>query len=153
MTTERESLVREMTSLIDNEQHVEKLLLRGLSSLHDPRDVSYLWNLGVECRSHARLVRKHRRELDAKAPDVPYPRWPRGKGPAAAEALARGIRIVSTLARDYQWCESAAQDPYLRKCLGILADEHTAKAEELDRIFGAHVDALDPLVETSAAKL
>lgn len=127
----KDEVLAELETLVREERVLEKLLERASRSPEDPREVAYLWNLATECRDHARILSRHRRELDRQAADVPYPRWPRGKGPQPDEALELSREVCETLAGGYRSSESLADNPYLRKFLAILAEEHDRRAMEL----------------------
>jgi hypothetical protein len=126
-----EHVLMELESLLNHERLLEKLLERASRSPEDPREVAYLWNLATECRDHARILSRHRRELDRQAADVPYPRWPRGKGPQPEEALELAREMCETLAGEYRSSESLSDNLYLRKFLAILGEEHDRRAMEL----------------------
>ena len=130
----KEFIVSEIGNLIAEERLLEKLLERASRSPKDPREVAFLWNLATECRDHARILSRHRRELERGAPEIQYPRWPRGKGPQPEEALAEAKDLAVRLAADYRSSESLADDPYLRKFLMILSDEHDRRALEIKGI-------------------
>ena len=123
-----EYILTELGTLVRQERVLEKLLERASRSPVDPREVAYLWNLATECRDHARILS---REIDRQAEDIPYPRWPRGKGPQPEEALELAREQCEVLAGGYRSSESLADNPYLRKFLAILADEHDRRALEL----------------------
>ncbi len=126
-----EFIVEELGTLIADERLLEKLLERASRHPGDPREVAFLWNLATECRDHARILSRHRRELERGAADIPYPRWPRGKGPQPEDALDEARELAEVLAGNYRSSESLAEDPYLRKFLTILADEHDRRALEI----------------------
>jgi len=130
----KEYILEELGNLIQDERLLEKLLERASRSPGDPREVAFLWNLATECRDHARILSRHRRELDRNASEIPYPRWPRGQGPQPEEALDLARDLAQVLAGGYRSSESLADDPYLRKFLGILADEHDRRAMEIKGI-------------------
>lgn len=130
----KDYIVAELGNLIRNERHLEKLLERASRSPGDPREVAYLWNLATECRDHARILSRHRRELERDSAEIPYPRWPRGQGPQAAEALEQARELCESIAGDYRSSETLADDPYLRKFLVILAEEHYRRALEIKGI-------------------
>ena len=126
-----EYILTELGTLVRQERVLEKLLERASRSPVDPREVAYLWNLATECRDHARILSRHRRESDRQAEDIPYPRRPRGQGPHPEEALELAREQCEVLAGGYRSSESLADNPYLRKFLAILADEHDRRALEL----------------------
>ena len=130
----KEFIVSEIGNLIAQERLLEKLLERASRAPEDPREVAFLWNLATECRDHARILSRHRRELERSAPEIPYPRWPRGKGPLPEDALEQARDLAKRLAGDYRSGESLADDPYLRKFLTILSGEHDRRALELKGI-------------------
>ena len=127
-------IVDELGQLIADERLLEKLLERASRHPGDPREVAFLWNLATECRDHARILSRHRRELDKTIADIPYPRWPRGQGPQPEEALEEARVLAEFLAGNYRSSESLAEDPYLRKFLTILSDEHDRRAFEIKGI-------------------
>ena len=129
-----EYILNELGQLIADERLLEKLLERASRHPADPREVAFLWNLATECRDHARILSRHRRELDRKAEEIPYPRWPRGQGPQPEEALEEARELAEVLAGNYRSSESLAEDPYLRKFLTILSDEHDRRALEIKGI-------------------
>ena len=129
-------IVEELGALISDERLLEKLLERASRHPGDPREVAFLWNLATECRDHARILSRHRRELDKTIADIPYPRWPRGQGPQPEEALEEARVLAEVLAGNYRSSESLAEDPYLRKFLTILSDEHDRRALEIQGIAG-----------------
>ncbi len=130
----KEYIVSELGNLVAQERLLEKLLERASRSPQDPREVAFLWNLATECRDHARILSRHRRELERTAQEIPYPRWPRGKGPQPDEALTQARDLAARLANDYRSSEALADDPYLRKFLMILSDEHDRRALEIKGI-------------------
>jgi hypothetical protein len=130
-TIDNEQVVGELGALIRDERLLEKLLERASRLPEDPREVAYLWNLATECRDHARILSRHRREVYRSSTEIPYPRWPRGQGPQPEEALDRAKGLALTLAGEYRSCETLAEDPYLRKFLSILSDELRHRAIEL----------------------
>jgi hypothetical protein len=130
----KEYIVSEIGNLIAEERLLEKLLERASRSPEDPREVAFLWNLATECRDHARILSRHRRELERSAPEIPYPRWPRGKGPQPDDALHQARDLAQRLSTDYRSSETLADDPYLRKFLTILSLEHERRAFELTGI-------------------
>jgi hypothetical protein len=134
MIVTQEHIIAELDNLIRDERHLEKLLERASRSPEDPREVAYLWNLATECRDHARILSRHRREIARKGVDIPYPRWPRGQGPQPEEALELAQDLALELAGGYRSSESLADDPYLRKFLAILAEEHYQRALEIKGI-------------------
>jgi hypothetical protein len=134
MIITREHIISELDNLIRDERLLEKLLERASRAPEDPREVAYLWNLATECRDHARILSRHRRELARKAADIPYPRWPRGQGPQPEEALDRAQELAVELAGGYRSSETLADDPYLRKFLAILSEEHYQRALEIKGI-------------------
>ena len=132
ITITTETILEQLRELIRKERLAEKLLERASRSPRDPREVAHLWNLATECRDHARILSRHRRELDRQAEDVPYPSWPRGKGPVQDEALRSALEISRELAGDFRASISLLDDPYLRKFLLILSEEHDRRAFELE---------------------
>ena len=134
MIITQEHIIAELDILIRDERLLEKLLERASRSPEDPREVAYLWNLATECRDHARILSRHRRELAKQAADIPYPRWPRGQGPQPEEALENAQHLALELAGGYHSSETLADDPYLRKFLAILAEEHYQRALEIKGI-------------------
>lgn len=124
-------IITELGTLVKQERVLEKLLERASRSPLDPREVAYLWNLATECRDHARILSRHRRERDRTVEEIPYPRWPRGKGPQPEDALEMARVQCEALAGGYRSSESLADNPYLRKFLAILAEEHDRRAMEL----------------------
>jgi hypothetical protein len=126
-----EQIVEHLGELIRDERVLEKLLERASRSPEDPREVAYLWNLATECRDHARILSRHRRELDRRVSEVPYPHWPRGQGPQPDEALDRAQDLAAELGDSYRASEALADDPYLRKFLMILGQEHERRALEI----------------------
>lgn len=142
-----EQVVEQLGELIRDERVLEKLLERASRSPEDPREVAYLWNLATECRDHARILSRHRRELDRSVREIPYPRWPRGQGPQPDEALDRAQYLAAELAEDYRSSELVADNPYLRKFLMILGEEHERRAIEIRGIangFGIFDDVEEP---------
>ena len=127
-----DTILEQLGELIRKERLAEKLLERASRSPRDPREVAHLWNLATECRDHARILSRHRRELDRSVEDVPYPSWPRGKGPIQDEALEAALEITRDLAGDFRSSVSLLDDPYLRKFLLILSEEHDRRAVELE---------------------
>ena len=127
-------IVNELGHLIADEKLLEKLLERASRNPGDPREVAFLWNLATECRDHARILSRHRRELDRSASDIPYPRWPRGQGPQPDDALQEARVLAEVLAGNYRSSESLTENQYLRKFLAILADEHDRRAMEIHGI-------------------
>lgn len=134
MIITNEYIIAELDTLVRNERLLEKLLERASRSPSDPREVAYLWNLATECRDHARILARHRREIASEANDIPYPRWPRGQGPQPDEAMELARDLALEIAGQYRSSETLADDPYLRKFLTILADEHYQRALELKGI-------------------
>ena len=130
-TTTNEYILSELEELVRQERVLEKLLERASRAPEDPREVAFLWNLATECRDHARILSRHRKEVYRQAEDVPYPRWPRGKGPQPEEALELAREQCEILAGGYRSSENLAENPYLRKFLAILAEEHDRRAMEL----------------------
>jgi hypothetical protein len=129
-----EEIVEQLGELIRDERILEKLLERASRAPEDPREVAYLWNLATECRDHARILSRHRRELNRRVEEIPYPRWPRGQGPQPDEALDRAQYVAAELADAYRTSELVADDPYLRKFLIILGEEHERRAIEIKGI-------------------
>jgi len=129
-----EYIVEELGALIADERLLEKLLERASRHPGDPREVAFLWNLATECRDHARILSRHRREQNRTIDDIPYPRWPRGQGPQPEDALEEARVLAELLAGNYRSSESLAENPYLRKFLTILADEHDRRALEIKGI-------------------
>jgi hypothetical protein len=151
----KEIIVEELGNLIRDERVLEKLLERASRSPEDPREVAFLWNLATECRDHARILSRHRRTLERSAPEIPYPRWPRGQGPQPEEALDLAKELAQTLAGEYRSSESLADDPYLRKFLMILAEEHDRRALEIKGIaegFGIFEEVDEPDLEEEYAE-
>ena len=134
MIITNEYIIAELDTLVRNERLLEKLLERASRSPDDPREVAYLWTLATECRDHARILSRHRREIAGEAVDIPYPRWPRGQGPQPEEALELARDLAQEIGGEYRSSETLADDPYLRKFLTILADEHYQRAWELKGI-------------------
>ena len=134
MIITNEYIIAELDTLVRNERLLEKLLERSSRSPNDPREVAYLWTLATECRDHARILSRHRREIAGVALDIPYPSWPRGQGPQPEEALELARDLAQEIGGDYRSSETLADDPYLRKFLAILADEHYQRALELKGI-------------------
>ena len=134
MIITNEYIIAELDTLVRNERLLEKLLERASRSPNDPREVAYLWTLATECRDHARILSRHRREIAGEAVDIPYPRWPRGQGPQPEEALELARDLAQEIGGEYRSSETLADDPYLRKFLTILADEHYQRAWELKGI-------------------
>lgn len=134
MIITNEYIIAELDNLIRDERMLEKLLERSSRAPQDPREVAYLWNLATECRDHARILSRHRREIAGQAADIPYPRWPRGQGPQPEEALEEAQDLAQDLAGQYRSSETLADDPYLRKFLMILSEEHYQRALELKGI-------------------
>ena len=134
MIITNEYIIAELDTLVRNERLLEKLLERSSRSPNDPREVAYLWTLATECRDHARILSRHRREIAGEALDIPYPRWPRGQGPQPEEALELARDLAMDIGGQYRSSETLADDPYLRKFLTILADEHYQRALELKGI-------------------
>jgi hypothetical protein len=146
----KEHIVAELSILIRDERTLEKLLERASRAPEDPREVAFLWNLATECRDHARILSRHTKELDRNAPDIPYPRWPRGQGPQPQEALEEAREMCQVLAGEYRSSESLADDPYLRKFLMILAEEHDRRALEIKGVAsgaGIFEDIEEPAVK------
>jgi hypothetical protein len=146
----KEVIVEELGNLIREERVLEKLLERASRSPEDPREVAFLWNLATECRDHARILSRHRKTLERGVTDIPYPRWPRGQGPQPEEALQLAKDLAVTLAGNYRSSESLADDPYLRKFLMILAEEHDRRAIEIRGIadgFGIFEEIEEPDVQ------
>ena len=146
----KEYIIEELGNLIREERVLEKLLERASRSPEDPREVAFLWNLATECRDHARILSRHRRVLEREAPEIPYPRWPRGQGPQPEDALQLAKDLALSLAGDYRSSESLADDPYLRKFLTILADEHDRRALEIRGIadgFGIFEEIAEQEIE------
>ena len=135
MIITKEHIISELDSLIRDERLMEKLLERASRHPEDPREVAFLWNLATECRDHARILSRHRRELAGRSTDVPYPRWPRGQGPQPEEALELSRDLSEQLSGEYRSSETLADDPYLRKFLMILAEEHYQRSLDLRGIL------------------
>jgi len=127
----KEQLRDQLGELVAKERELEGLLERASRCPQDPRGVAYLWNLATQCRDHARIVSRHRREIDRDAEIIPYPRWPRGQGPKPEEALEAAPDLSRDLAADYRTSTSLTDNIYLRKFLAILADEHDRRVIEL----------------------
>ena len=142
-----EQVISELGALIKDERVLEKLLERASRFPQDPREVAFLWNLATECRDHARILSRHRRELDRTVEEIPYPRWPRGQGPQPEQALEDARELCHVLAGEYRSSESLADDPYLRKFLMILADEHDNRALEIKGIASG-IGIFDEIEET-----
>ena len=134
MIITNEHIIAELDTLVRNERLLEKLLERSSRSPSDPREVAYLWNLATECRDHARILARHRKEIAGEASDIPYPRWPRGQGPQPEDAMELARDLALDIAGQYRSSETLADNPYLRKFLAILADEHHQRALELKGI-------------------
>jgi hypothetical protein len=130
----KEYIVDELGNLIADERMLEKLLERASRHPADPREVAFLWSLATECRDHARILSRHRRELDRTVADIPYPRWPRGQGPQPEEALDEARELAEVLAGSYRSSEPLADNMYLRKFLMILSEEHDRRALEIKGI-------------------
>ena len=126
-----DQILDQLGELVRLEHLAEKLLERASRALDDPREVAHLWQLATEYRDHARILRRHRKDLDRQVLDVPYPRWPRGKGPTPEEALELAAETTRDLAGEYRSTVSLLENPYLRKFLMILADEHDRRALEI----------------------
>ena len=127
----KEQILAQLGELVRKEHLGEKLLERASRAALDPREVAHLWNLSTECRDHARILNRHRREVDRSAPEIPYPSWARGQGPEPGEALELARGVFEDLAGDYRSTVGIADDLYLRKYLAILADEHDRLAMQL----------------------
>ncbi len=127
-----EPIVDQLGELIRLEYLGEKLLERASRTLDDPREVAHLWALATEYRDHARILRRHRKEIDRNAVEIEYPRWARGKGPTPEEALEQVVEITRDLAGEYRTTVSLHDNAYLRKFLTILAAEHDSVATLLD---------------------
>ena len=127
-----DQILDQLGELVRLEHLAEKLLERASRALDDAREVAHLWQLATEYRDHARILRRHRKELDRQVPDVPYPRWPRGKGPTPEEALELAAVTTRDLAGEYRSTVSLLENPYLRKFLMILAEEHDNCALQLE---------------------
>ncbi len=123
-----EPIVDQLGELIRLEYMGEKLLERASRYLEDPREVAHLWALATEYRDHARILRRHRREIDKAALEIEYPRWARGKGPSPEEALLEVAGITRKLAGEYRSTVSLHDNAYLKKYLTILAAEHDSVA-------------------------
>jgi hypothetical protein len=126
-----EPILDQLGELIRLEYLGEKLLERASRHLSDPREVAHLWALATEYRDHARILRRHRREIDRNVPDIEYPRWARGRGPTPVEALEQVAEVTRRLAGEYRSSLSLHDNAYLRKFLSILAAEHDSVAELL----------------------
>lgn len=127
----KDRILDQLGELVRRERLLEKLLERASRSDLDPREVAYLWNLATQCRDHARILSRHRREVDRAAEQIPYPLWARGKGPRPEEALDILAEVSQDLAGEYRSSTSLMQDPYLRKFLVILSEEHDRRVIEL----------------------
>jgi len=127
----KEQILAQLSELVRKEHLGEKLLERASRAALDPREVAHLWNLSTECRDHARILNRHRRDADRQAPEIPYPGWPRGQGPEPGDALDLAHDVFLDLAGDYRSTVGMADDPYLRKYLAILGDEHDRLALQL----------------------
>lgn len=127
-----DQVLEQLGRLVELEHLAEKLLERASRAPEDPREVAHLWQLATEFRDHARILSRHRKEIDRRVPEVPYPRWPRGKGPAPEEALELVAETTRELAGEYRSTVSLLDDPYLRKFLMILAEEHDRCALQLE---------------------
>jgi hypothetical protein len=128
----KEQVLDQLGGLVEKERELEKLLERASRCPLDPREVAYLWTLATQCRDHARIVSRHRREIERDAENVPYPRWPRGQGPTPEEALEAAPEVSRDLAADYRTSTSLTDNIYLRKFLAILAEEHDRRVIELN---------------------
>ena len=127
-----EPIVDQLGELIRLEYLGEKLLERASRHLNDPREVAHLWALATEYRDHARILRRHRREIDKVALEIEYPKWARGKGPSPEEALEEVTEITRRLAGEYRSTVSLHDNAYLKKFLAILAAEHDSVATLLE---------------------
>ena len=127
-----EPILDQLGELIRLEYLGEKLLERASRTLVDPREVAHLWALATEYRDHARILRRHRREINRSIPDIEYPRWPRGKGPSPEHALTQVAEVTRQLAGEYRSTVSLHDNAYLRKFLVILAAEHDSVATLLE---------------------
>ena len=105
----QEQVLHQLGELVRLEHLGEKLLERASRSLADPREVAHIWALATEFRDHARILRRHRREIDRNVPEIEYPRWPRGKGPTPEEALASAADTARELAGE---CRSSGFSSY-----------------------------------------
>ena len=126
-----EPILDQLGALIRLEYLGETLLERASRHLTDPREVAHLWALATEYRDHARILRRHRREIDKTVPEIEYPRWARGKGPSPEEALVEVTTVTRRLAGEYRSSLSLHDNAYLKKFLSILAAEHDSVAELL----------------------
>ena len=134
VAVEESQLVELLRELVSKERAGERLLERAARNQQDPREVAYLWNLATEWRDHARILSRHRREIDRNVEDVPYPMWPRGQGPTPKEALEEAFATTRSIAGDYRSCVPLVEEPYLRKFLAILAEEHDRGAMQLESL-------------------
>ena len=123
-TATTNEILDQLGVLISLEHMGEKLLERASRAPEDPRESAYLWQLATEYRDHARILRRHRRSLDRHVAEVEYPRWPRGRGPSPKESLESAAETTRQLAGEYRSTVSLHDDPYLKKFLAILAEEH-----------------------------
>ena len=131
-TASKADILDQLGHLVGLEHLAEKLLERASRSQLDPRETAHLWQLATEYRDHARILRRHRKELDRHVEDIPYPRWGRGKGPSPEDALILAAETTHELAGEYRSTVSLHDNPYLRKFLMILAEEHDHCAMQLD---------------------
>lgn len=125
-------ILDQLGHLVALEHLAEKLMERASRAQLDPREAAHLWMLATEYRDHARILRRHRKELDRRVADIEYPRWGRGKGPSPEEALILAAKTTHELAGEYRATVSLHDNPYLRKFLMILAEEHDRCAMQLD---------------------
>jgi hypothetical protein len=128
----QEQVLEQLGNLVHLEHLGERLLERASRSLIDPREVAHVWALATEFRDHARILRRHRREIDRHVAEIEYPSWPRGQGPTPEEALEQAAEIVRDLAGEYRSTVSLHDNPFLKKFLHILGEEHDRVALVLD---------------------
>lgn len=150
MIHSRDRVVAALSELIAQEHMIEKLLERASRAPDDPRAVAWLWNQATECRDHARILFRHRQLLDRHAPSIPYPRWRRGRGPGPEQALEQARDLAATLAGQYDRGGRTETDPYLRKFLQILSEEHGSRCHELSGIL-AGKNVFDEVDEVEVA--
>ena len=136
MISPRETAVAAIDELIAHERRIEKLLERASRAPEDPRAIAYLWSQATECRDHARILIRHRQKLCRQTPHIPYPRWKRNRGPSPDEALKEARDLAATLSSKYGRGGRTESDPYLRKFLEILSEEHAARCHEYAGIAG-----------------
>ena len=124
---------------IKDELRMEALLLRGsrafLATVHQAK----ARRMGRENRDHARILRRHLRELDGGpvGPGRMSRRvMPLGKT-TPAEALTEAMTLEERLAARHEENSQAIQDPYLKLFVGILG----TSAREDRRVLTAMIEA------------